>query len=129
VKRTTPGNLSAGYRLSLISVAGNCVNWARAQQFSVGTPWELRAQVSTWGGTDVLKALGQWHEAYDDVVKPLVGSGGTITLPIQAADRMRTATAAVVMAVRAGIDPEDKTTVQEVADALFNQPDRPRGKL
>jgi type II secretory pathway pseudopilin PulG len=83
---------------------------------------ELRAQVSTWGSRAVVMARGRWHEAYDEAIPAT--TRGTVTLSEVAGRRMRFATAELVTAVRREIDPSDATQVDEVADALFNQPGR-----
>jgi biotin carboxylase len=84
----------------------------------------LRAQVSIWGSRAVVKGLGRWNEAFDEVVPAQSSPATHVPLSASASARMKTATAEVATAVRVGIDPDDATQVTEVVDALFNNLER-----
>lgn len=85
--------------------------------YQVGNEGPLRADVATWASAEVVIALREWNREFDSI-----GSGasaGVISLTTAEQEAMRSATAAVVSAIRADLG-ADKVDSAQIEGALFN---------
>ncbi|WP_144009712.1 hypothetical protein [Enemella evansiae] len=82
---------------------------------------EIRAKVATWAAPEVLRALGEWNEAYDQVTRDLSpNEAGMLTLDPDHGALLRHRTSDLVAAMRNELHPKSPTSSEQVERAMFN---------